>query len=175
MAALLREAGVPVIEADALAHEGLLRRAEEVCRAFPEACPGGVPDRRRLAQRVFASEADRRRLEAILHPYVRARIEAAFARLAGEGVPLAVAEIPLLFETGWDRRLDGVLVVTAPAPLRYARLRTRGLSEAEAKERERAQLPPEEKVRRATWVIENDGDLRALKAKVAAWLKEVDP
>ncbi|HFB38895.1 MAG TPA: dephospho-CoA kinase, partial [Oceanithermus sp.] len=157
------------------AHEGLIARAREVCAALPEACPAGVPDRRKLAERVFRDEEARRRLEAILHPYVRARFEEALSRLEAEGAPLAVLEIPLLFETGWEKRLDGVLVVTAPAALRYRRLRARGISEEEARRREAAQLPEAEKRRRADWVIENAGDLSELKAKVLRWLKEVDP
>ncbi len=175
VAAILREAGVPVLDADRLAHEGLLARAAEVCRAFPEACPDGRPDRGRLAERVFRDPGARRRLEALIHPYVRERIAAELARLERAGAPLAVVEIPLLFETGWDRRLDGVLVVTAPAELRYRRLAGRGLAEDEVRRREAAQLPPAEKARRADWVIENDGDLEALRRRVRAWLREVDP
>ncbi len=175
VAEILREAGVPVLDADQIAHEGLIARAREVCAALPEACPAGVPDRRKLAERVFRDEEARRRLEAILHPYVRARLEEALMRLEAEGAPLVVLEIPLLFETGWERRLDGVLVVTAPAALRYRRLRARGISEEEARRREAAQLPEAEKRRRADWVIENAGDLSELKAKVLRWLKEVDP
>jgi len=86
-----------------------------------------------------------------------------------------VLEIPLLFETGWERNLDGVLVVTAPAALRYRRLRARGISEEEARRREAAQLPEEEKRRRADWLIENTGDLTELKEQVLRWLKEVRP
>ena len=175
VAEILREAGVPVLDADQIAHEGLMERAREICADFPEACPAGVPDRRKLAERVFRDEEARRRLEAILHPYVRARLEEALSRLEAEGAPLAVLEIPLLFETGWEKRLDGVLVVTAPAALRYRRLRARGISEEEARRREAAQLPEAEKRRRADWVIENAGDLSELKAKVLRWLKEVDP
>ena len=175
MARVLAEAGVPVIEADALAHEALSVRASEVCRAFPDSCVDGVPDRRRLAARVFADPAARRRLEGIVHPYVRERIAEELDRLEQTGVRLAVVEIPLLFETGWEKNLDGVLVVTAPAGLRYRRLSSRGISEEEARMREAAQLPPEEKIRRADWVIENEGDLETLKLRVLRWLKEVDP
>jgi len=175
VARVLAEAGVPVIEADALAHEALSVRAAEVCRTFPESCASGLPDRRRLAERVFADPAARRRLEAIVHPYVRERIEQELGLQERLGARLVVVEIPLLFETGWEKNLDGVLVVSAPAELRYRRLLARGLSEEEAKRREAAQLPPEEKNRRADWVIENEGDLETLKKRVLAWLKEVDP
>ncbi len=173
VAAILRSAGVPVLDADRLAHEGLEALADQVCRSFPDACPGGVPDRRLLAEQVFADEAARRRLEGILHPYVRRRLFEAMEQLERAGAPLVVLEIPLLYETGWERSLDGVLVVTAPSPLRYARLAWRGLSPEEVARREAAQLPVEEKVRRADWVIVNDADLKRLEERVRRWLEEV--
>lgn len=173
VARLLSEAGVPVLDADRLAHEALKARALEVCARFPEACSGGEVDRKALAQIVFADPARRRALEAIVHPYVRARLLEALKALEAEGADLVVLEIPLLFEVGWEKMLDGVLVVDAPWPVREARLLARGVAPEDARRREAAQLPPEEKRRRATWVIENRGDLAELSEKVRAWLKEV--
>ncbi len=173
VAALLREEGVPVIDADGLAHEGLGARSAEVCRAFPEACVAGVPDRRRLAQLIFTNPDRRERLEAILHPYVRRRIDELLAHYRAQGAAIAVVEIPLLFEKGWEHRLDGVLVVSAPWEVRRRRLVARGLDPEDAERREASQMPAEEKVRRATWVIDNSGDLDALKEKTLAWLREV--
>jgi len=175
VAEILRGAGVPVLDADAIAHEGLFAEREVICAAFPEACEEGVPDRKKLAAVVFKNDAARKKLEAILHPYVRRQIAERLARLEREGAPLVVLEIPLLFETGWERDLDGVLVVTAPAELRYQRLWARGIAEAEARRREAAQLPPGEKVRRADWVIENAGSRAELREKVLRWLLEVKP
>ncbi len=174
-ALVLRQAGVPVLDADQIAHEGLFAERAAICAAFPEACESGVPDRKKLAAAVFKDDAARKKLEAILHPYVRRRLAEALARLEAEGAPLAVLEIPLLFETGWEKNLDGVLVVTAPAELRYARLKARGIPEEEAKRREAAQLPPEEKAKRADWVIENAGSRAELAEKVLRWLREVQP
>jgi len=173
VARLLADAGVPVLDADRFAHEALRARAAEVCARFPEACPGGEVDRRALARIVFADREKRAALEAIVHPYVRARLQEALETLEGQGARLAVLEIPLLFEVGWEKLLDGVLVVDAPWPVREARLLARGLDPEDARRREAAQLPPEEKRRRATWVIENQGDLAELAKKVRAWLKEV--
>lgn len=173
VAGILRGLGVPVIVADELAHEGLVVLKDEVCRAFPEACPGGMPDRKRLAEVVFQDEAKRRELEAIIHPYVRRRIFEELSRLEGEGEKLVVLELPLLFETGWEEKLDGVLVVTAPREVRFSRLIKRGIPKEDAARREAAQLPPEEKAKRADWVIENTGDLAELERKVRAWLLEV--
>ncbi len=175
VAEILRKAGVPVLDADRIAHEGLYEEREAICAAFPEACEEGVPDRKKLAAVVFKDDAARKKLEAILHPYVRRRLVEALAKLEAEGAPLVVLEIPLLFETGWEKDLDGVLVVTAPAELRYRRLGARGISVDEAKRREAAQLPPEVKAERADWVIENAGSRAELEEKVLRWLLEVMP
>ncbi len=175
VAGILHQAGVPVLDADRIAHEGLFEESAAICAAFPEACVGGVPDRKKLAAVVFEDDVARKKLEAILHPYVRRRLEEALARFEAEGAPLVVLEIPLLFETGWEKNLDGVLVVTAPAELRYQRLKARGISEEEARRREAAQLPPEEKAKRADWVITNAGSRAELEEKVLRWLEEVKP
>ena len=173
VARLLAEAGVPVLDADRLAHEALKARAAEICARFPEACPGGEVDRKALARIVFADPERRHALEAIVHPYVRARLFEELAAYKERGADLVVLEIPLLFEVGWEKMLDGVLVVDAPWPLREARLLARGVDPEDARRREAAQLSPEEKRRRATWVIENRGDLAELAKKVRAWLEEV--
>ncbi|RIH81833.1 Dephospho-CoA kinase [Meiothermus luteus] len=172
VAGFLRERGVPVLDADALAREGAEVFKGEICRMFPEACRSGEVDRRALGALVFADMEARRRLEGLLHPYVRARLREETERARAEGVPLLVQEIPLLFEAGREREFDGVLVVAAPEDQRRRRVVARGLSEAEFEARDRAQLPQEEKLRRATWVIWNEADLETLRARVAAWLEE---
>lgn len=173
VAAVLAEAGVPVIDADRLAHEALEVRSDEICRAFPEACTAGTPDRSQLARIVFQSPERRARLEGIIHPYVQKRIDELLDRYRAQGAGVVVVEIPLLFEKGWERRLDGVLVVNAPWQVRRRRLLARGLDPEDAERREASQMPAEEKVRRATWVIDNSGGLEALKEKTLAWLREV--
>lgn len=174
VARLLRQAGIPVLDADAYAREAASALQAEICRAFPEACPGGSIDRQALGHRVFADETARKRLEAIVHPYVRRRFAEELEKLAQQNQPLVILEIPLLFESGWESRLDGVLVVASPTPERIRRVMQRsGLTEVEVAGRDAAQMPQEEKVGRATWVIWNDGDLDGLKAKVAAWLGEL--
>lgn len=172
VAELLRRRGVPVLDADALAREGAEVLKAEICRMFPEACRSGEVDRRTLGALVFADAEARRRLESLLHPYVRARLEEETERARARGVPLLVQEIPLLFESGREGEFDGVLVVAAPEEHRRRRVVARGLSEAEFEARDRAQLPQEEKLRRATWVIWNEADLGTLQARVAAWLEE---
>ncbi|GEM89348.1 dephospho-CoA kinase [Oceanithermus desulfurans] len=172
----LERLGAEVIYADELARQARAALAPEICRAFPDACVGGRPDDRRLARRVFADPEARRRLEGMIHPWVRRAVLERLERLAQSANPpeLVVLELPLLFETGWNPARDGVLVVAAPEALRARRVAERsGLSLDEFRARDAAQLPQEEKVRRADWVIVNDGDLDALRARVQRWYAEV--
>ena len=176
VARLLGERGVTVLDADALAREGATVRKDEICAAFPEVCTSGAIDRAALGRRVFANPEDRKRLEAILHPYVRGRMHEETAKAEAAGQTLIIQDIPLLFETGREKDFAGVLVVLAPTPQRQARVLARsGLSPADFAARDAQQMPQEEKARRATWVIHNDGDLEQLTERLEAWLKEVQP
>lgn len=170
----LRALGVAVLDADEYAREGAKVLKAEICQAFPEACLEGEPNRAALGRRVFADPEARRRLEALIHPYVRQRMQEETEKARQAGHSLVVHDIPLLFEAGREKDFAGVLVVAAPTALRKARVMARsGLSEAEFEARDQSQLPQEEKVRRATWVIWNDADLDTLYSRVEAWLKEV--
>ena len=116
---------------------------------------------------MFADPAARARLEAITHPRIQALSRARAAALAAAGHELALYEASLLVESGRDKELDGLIVVTASPATQLARVVARdGVSEDEARARMRAQLPQEEKLRVATHVIDNDGDLAATEAQV---------
>jgi len=165
--------GALVIDADALA-----RRATDdpavLARIADALGPGlvvdGRLDRAATARRVFAAADARRRLEAIVHPWVRAAAAAieAEARAADAPPPLIVHDVPLLFESGLDAGMDATIVVTAPFEVRLARLAARsGWDEAAVRARDAAQLDPAEKERRATYVLRNDGDEAALDRGVA--------
>lgn len=174
VAAMLRELGVVVLDADAYAREGTTVLQGEICAAFPEVCRTTGIDRAALSRRVFSDADARKRLEAILHPYVRRRMAEEGQKALQAGAPLVVEDIPLLFETGGEARFDGVLVVVAPEALRQQRVQARnGLSEAEFRARDAAQMPQAEKIARATWVLHNDGDLEQLRAQVRDWYKQV--
>ncbi|TBH21860.1 dephospho-CoA kinase [Thermus thermamylovorans] len=161
VAALLRSWGYPVIDLDALAAQARENRKEELRRLFPEAFPGEELDRRALAQLVFGDPERLRALEALVHPEVRRLLEEELARLQA---PLVFLEIPLLFEKGREARLDATLLVAAPLEERIGRVMARsGLSREEVLARERAQMPEEEKRKRATWVLENRGGLKELE------------
>jgi dephospho-CoA kinase len=175
-AAALRAAGAPVVDADRIARDAVRRGSpalEAIVRAFgPEVLgPDGELDRPRMAARVFADPEARARLEAIVHPAVRRAVVAETARLAAEGHDLAVYDVPLLFETGLDRDVDCVLVVYAPREVQRERLVGRdGLGAAEAEARLDAQMPIEEKARRADVVVTNEGDVAALREKAGPLL-----
>lgn len=170
-AAMLRRLGVPVHDADAVVHRLLGRGGAAVAAiaaAFPGVVRGGAVDRAALGAVVFADEAARRRLEAIVHPLVH-RAEAAFlARARRQRRRLVVLDIPLLFETGGQRRCDAVAVVSAPAFLQAERvLRRPGMTPERLASVRRAQIPDAEKRRRADAVVPTGlGRRPALRALV---------
>jgi dephospho-CoA kinase len=157
--------GAPTLDADRLAREAVAPGSpgfHAVVARFGSdvVAPDGTLDRARLAAIVFADEAARHDLEAIVHPVVYANIEAWLAALAAQAPapPLAVVDIPLLFETGRAGAFDAVVVVACAPALQVARVIARdGATEAEARRRLAAQWPIEEKVRRADLVIRTDG------------------
>lgn len=173
----LREAGVPVIDADLLARQavepgsaGLAAVVERFGREI--LTQEGTLDRERLAAIVFRDKAARRDLEAIVHPFVRREIEAFFQRLAGNE-PFAVADIPLLYETGRQRQFDMVVVVACSPATQLQRLMTRdGVSREEAERRVAAQLPIDAKVTLADYVIRTDGAYEETNAQVAQMIDE---
>jgi len=174
VAAMLRELGVPVLDADKFAREGATLLQGEICAAFPEVCGRAGIDRAALGRRVFADQEARKRLEAILHPYVRGRMAEESQKAAATGANIIVQDIPLLFETGREGLFQGVLLVVAPTELRMERAKLRnGLSEADFRARDAAQMPQEEKIVKSTWVISNDGDLEQLRSHVQNWYEGV--
>ncbi|SDE72229.1 dephospho-CoA kinase [Thermus arciformis] len=171
VAALLRSWGYPVLDLDALAARARENKEAELRRLFPEAVVGGRLDRRALARLVFSDPEKLKALEAVVHPEVGRLLGEELSRLEA---PLVFLEIPLLFEKGWEGRLHGTLLVAAPLEARVRRVMARsGLSREEVLARERAQMPEEEKRRRATWVLENTGTLKELEERTRALLGEI--
>lgn len=168
-----REAGVAVVDADLLARRAVEPgepALEEIRRFFGRAvtCADGSLDREALARRVFFDAAARARLEAIVHPRVQALADREIAAaLAASPDGLVVYDVPLLFETGADARVDVVVVVYAPADLQERRLRARGgMDEAQIRARLRSQQDIEEKARRADVVLDNRGTPEDLRRQV---------
>ncbi|MBI1873768.1 MAG: dephospho-CoA kinase [Acidobacteria bacterium] len=160
----LQQRGLPAIDADRLVHELLMPESEAidpiVARFGREVLDeDGSISRRVLGRKVFADPVSRRDLEAILHPRVYDRIHAWFATLAGEGRHrVAVADIPLLYESRREREFDRVIVVACDAEEQVRRAMKRDhLPESEARQRLAAQLPIVDKVRRADYVVWTTG------------------
>lgn len=174
VARMLEARGVPVIDADVLAREAVAAGSPALRAIVARWGPGmlatdGSLDRAALRRVVFADAAERRALDAIVHPDVRALRDALLAAARSKGEPAVVCDIPLLFEAGLERDVDVVLLVHAPRDVRLERLvRDRGLSPAEALAMIDAQLPAEAKRARSGYVIENDGTLDTLRARVEA-------
>jgi len=166
--------GVPTIDADVLARAavapGTPGLTAVVERFGPRVLdPAGALDRQKLGGIVFGDPNARRALEAIVHPEVRRAIDAWLGTLDAANHPFAIADIPLLYEVGRDRDFDAVIVAACTPETQLRRVMHRdGLSEAAARQRIAAQLPIEEKIRRADYVIRTDGAFEATDAEVGA-------
>jgi dephospho-CoA kinase len=178
-AAALRALGVPVIDADELARAAVAKGTPGLAAVVAEfgddvLAPDGELERRSMGARVFADPSARARLEATVHPTVRALFRTELARLAAGGYPVAVYDVPLLYEAKREGEADLVVVVWAPREVQIARLAARdGLDRTAAEARLAAQLPIDEKAARADVVIENHGDPAALVEKARRLLVDV--
>jgi dephospho-CoA kinase len=172
-ARLFAEAGVPVHDADAAVHRLYAGEAAPLVEAaFPGVSTAAGIDRGELAKRVVGDAAALKRLEAIVHPLVR-REEVRFLEEAERaGAAVAVLDIPLLFETGAERRVDAVVVVTAPPDMQRARTFARpGMTEEKFRGLLGKQLPDAEKRRRADFIVDTSKGFDFARAQVHAILQ----
>lgn len=156
-AAAFRRARIPVFDADAAVHR-MQARGGRAVRAIEAAFPGtvhaGAVDRKALRHAVLGKPDQLARLEAILHPMVQQEERAFVARARRQGKRAVLLDIPLLFETGGDRRVDRVIVVSAPRAVQMQRIRSRRrMSDADIAAVIARQMPDAEKRRRADTVI----------------------
>ena len=151
-AAALRRLGVPVFDADRAVRRALEKggaAVDAIAAAFPGVVKAGAVDRAALAKPVFEDAAARRKLEAIVHPLVRAQELQFLARARIERRKVVVLDIPLLFETGADRMCDATIVVTAPRFVQSQRVLSRpGMTKAMFARIAASQMPDIEKRRR---------------------------
>ena len=176
----LRQLGATVVDADLLAKE-VVAPGTPGLRAVLEAFGPDMADadgrlrRHALGALVFSDASARARLNAIVHPLVRVRLEEEAARAQARGEKAAVLDVPLLFESGMESMVDEVWVVAVPPAVQVARLRARnGYGETEAQARLDSQMPLEEKLKRAHVVIWNDGPWEATRAYVRdLWLERM--
>jgi dephospho-CoA kinase len=182
VAAMLREMGFAVLDADSLAHK-LIEPGQpayaEVLQEFGEAVlapggPGGRVDRTKLSAIVFNDRAKLDRLNVIVHPRVAEVIFSQFEAWKRAGIRDAVfVEAALLIESGIHKNLDGLVVAWCRVEQQLERLLARGLSEAEARRRIAAQLPVEEKLRLATEKIDCSGSLEETRRQVEAFASKL--
>lgn len=174
-ARMFAEAGVPVHDSDETVHRLYAGKAAPLVEAaFPGTTADGSVDRAKLGARVLGDAAALKKLEAIIHPLVRADADAFLAKHRNAGESIAVLDIPLLFETGGRGRVDKVVVVTAPAEVQRQRVLARpGMSEEKLASILAKQVPDAEKRRLADFVIDTGKGLDAARAAVAAIIAEL--
>jgi dephospho-CoA kinase len=174
-AGFFAEAGVPVHDADAVVHrlyEGEAVAAIEA--AFPGTAVAGKVDRARLAARVVDNPAALRQLEAIVHPLVSAAKERFLSEARALGAKVVVLDIPLLFETGGDQKVDAVVVVSAPTEVQRQRVLERpGMTADKLDALLARQTPDGEKRRRADFVVDTSHGFDAARAQVREILRAV--
>jgi dephospho-CoA kinase len=169
--ALLEKRGMAVVDTDRIARQ-LVEPGQpalaEIADVFGASVllPDGGLDRKELAQRIFADASERAKLEAILHPKIRAVWEADVKNWRASGYDQGAVIIPLLFETKAESLFDAVICVACCAASQFERLRERGWSRAEIKRRLEAQWPVEEKIARADFVIWTDSTMETHAAQL---------
>lgn len=171
-AKMFRELGVPVYDADAAVHklyEKGGKAVEPLRAAFPAAIVDDAVDRKALSRCVIGMPDEMKKLEAIVHPLVgEAQMEFLRANMEA-GQAMAVLDIPLLYETGGETRVDVVVVVSAPYDIQKTRVLARpDMDEAKFAAIHAKQVPDAEKRRRADFVVESDKGLDHARAQVAA-------
>ncbi len=174
-AGFFAEAGVPVHDADAAVHRLYAGEAvDPIETAFPGTVRDGKVDRVRLAAMVLDDPAALKRLEAIVHPLVRAQEVRFLAEAEARGATVVVLDIPLLFEVGAEERVDVLVVVSAPSELQRERVLTRAdMSAGKLDAILAKQTPDEEKRRRAHFVVDSSRSFDSARAQIHGILRAV--
>lgn len=170
--ALFAKNGISVLSADEIAKE--LMQSDSALRSQLSALLGsaayranGSLDRAFVATRIFSDKSMQRKVNRLVHPKVEAEIDAGFAAMERSGKPIGIVEAALIYEAGYDKRLDVVIVVDAPESERIKRVVARDRSSAEEVQKRIAmQSPSEQKARKADYVIHNAGSLSELESSV---------
>lgn len=175
-AQMFREAGVPVLDSDRIVHD--LYRGAAVApieAAFPGVAADGAVDRGKLAERVLGKPEALKKLEDIVHPLVWAARDRFLKEEEEKGARIVVYDVPLLFETGADRTVDVVVVVSAPEDVQKARVLVRpGMTEEKFAAILAKQVPDAEKRARADFIVHTDKGLDAARAEVRAILRALN-
>jgi dephospho-CoA kinase len=176
VSSVLAEKGALIIDADKVGHEAYAPGSDcyrDVVAAFGQeiVAADGQIDRKALGGKVFGDPAQRKRLEGIVWPWMRATMERRFEELREEGVPIVVLEAAVLLEADWTPLVDQVwVVIVSPEIARHRIVERNGLTPEQADQRIAAQLTNAERVKHAQVVIENNGTLNELRERIdAAW------
>jgi dephospho-CoA kinase len=174
-----RRLGIPVFDADAAVHRLQARGGRAVApigAAFPGSVVDGRVDREGLRRAVLGNPAALKRLEGIVHPLVRDEERRFLARARREGRRLVVLDVPLLLETGGEKRVDRVVVVSAPAAVQRTRvLRRRDMTEERLASIRARQMPDREKRRRADHIVPTGLSRRFAQARIHRLVRELTP
>ncbi len=172
---LFAEQGVPVYDADAAVHAVYAGEAvPHIEAAFPGTTAEGKVDRQKLAAQVLGKPEVLKKLESIVHPMLGAHRQRFLDDAESSGAPIAVLDVPLLFETNGHHRMDAVVVVSAPADLQRQRVLARENMTAEKLDAILArQMPDEEKRQRADFVVDTSQGIEPVRARVRDILAEV--
>ncbi|WP_342640344.1 dephospho-CoA kinase [Rhodoligotrophos ferricapiens] len=169
---MFRQLGIPVFDADAAVHSLYAEGGEAVgpvAQLYPEAVKSGVVDRGELAKIVLGDPAKIKALEAVVHPLVRAREAAFLSNARDTNADMVVLDIPLLFETGQQGRVDCIVVVSAPAAIQRERALARpGMTEAKLDAILARQMPDREKRAKADFVVDSSKGLENAFEQVRA-------
>ena len=160
----------PVISCDDV-NSRLLDTSKEVKAAFSDCLSEGKLDRKKVAAKVFADEKERKRLESFMHPLILAEVQ---KWMNEQSSPAVFVEVPLLFESGWEKYFDKSILVYTPVKLLYKRLyQNRHMSYKEARSRIASQLSLREKKKRADIVLVNDAGREEFEERATGFLKNL--
>jgi dephospho-CoA kinase len=167
--------GIPVFSADEAVHRLYAgRAAAPIEQLFPGVVTGGVVDRNKLSAELLRTPARLAELEALVHPLVREEVAAFFAAAERGGATIAVVDVPLLFERGFDYGLDVIIVTAVDEAIQRARALARpGMSEAKLAAILARQLPQAEKKVRADHVIDTSGSLESTASAITALIEKL--
>ena len=177
VAILFRRRGIPVFNADQYAKRSLYQGSvcyEKILEVFGDdiTSTSGDIDPKKLARIIFQDNRKREQLNAIVHPFVLEGMQKFFTTNLQQ--PIICAEVPLLFETGWDQYFDRTVVVTCSEEIAIQRMmEERNYTLEEAKARLSMQVPAEKQIAMADKVIYNEGDLKQLDSQINRWLGEL--
>jgi dephospho-CoA kinase len=178
-ARMFAEEGVPVSDSDAVVHQLYEKggaAVASIAEAFPDVVTDGGIDRQKLARHLAGRPDDFKKIEAIVHPLVRAEQENFLSQARRRKAPLAVLDIPLLFETGRYRDVDKIVVVSAPQSVQRERVLARaGMTEEKFASILARQLPDAEKRARADFIVDSHRGFDHARAQVRRIIAELKP